>query len=76
MHEIGPCKGNIATLLTHETTAEKICLMHDNMMENLKTLGDAGSARFEVDEVRKDVWNCFPFVMSYCCYIPEGKNMS
>lgn len=44
-------------------------------METQKPMKDAEFASNEVNQVRKDVWNSFPIVVSYGCTISEVKDI-
>lgn len=50
-------------------------LLHEGMMEIVRPLADTASVSFEVGGVGKYIWNLFPIIVSYCCNIPEGKDM-
>lgn len=41
-----------------------------------RALADAVCVGFEVDRMGRDKLGCFPIAVSYCCYIPEVKDMS
>lgn len=48
----------------------------DAMLKIMRPLPDAGSAGSEMEGVGKDVWNCFPNVVTYCYELPGGKDIS
>lgn len=54
---------------------KKISSLNYSMMEISRLLADAGYERFDVHEVSKDVWDIFLIVFSYCCDIPERKDI-
>jgi len=54
----------------------KLEMLHKSMkkiLEPLRALLDRG---FSVKDKSGHVWNCFPKMVSYCCDIPEAKDMS
>lgn len=41
----------------------------------LKQLKEAAQGRFEIKVRGGEIGNCFPMIASYCCDIPESKNI-
>lgn len=55
---------------------QKMMLRHDAVLEILRRVLDTGFASLEGEGEKKNVWNCFPVVVSYCYHLPETKGMS
>lgn len=53
-----------------------VSLLYDPISEVLRSVVEAASVGYEVNEVGKDLINFFLIVVSYCCNISEGKYMS
>lgn len=49
---------------------------HENIKETLRSLADAGSARFEMDGVENDGMNFISTQVFYWCNIRKGMNLS
>lgn len=55
---------------------KKMGLLHEALMETLRTLGDDVSASSELDRKGMDVWNGFLTVLLCCCDISDVKEVS
>lgn len=54
----------------------KMGLQHKVMSKGMGPLYKSGQARYGVSESMGRGRGCFPVMVSYCCYIPEVKDMS
>ncbi len=54
----------------------KILLIHNAMLQLLEPLLHNFRTGFETQISPNITWNCFPFLVSYCCDIPEAKDIS
>lgn len=56
---------------------ENMSELHDDMMNTLMPLTNAGSALYlRVDRVQNGEWNFFLVVAFFCCDLPEGEGLS
>jgi len=54
----------------------KLEMLHKSMERLMQPLLRLVQSGFEVQDNSRHVWNCFPLLSSYCCDIPEAKDMS
>lgn len=54
----------------------KMGLLHEAISEEMGSLYGCGSTCFDVNESRGRKWGFIPLILSYCCNIQEGKDMS
>jgi len=54
----------------------KLGLIQDAWLRIMKPLLDATNSGFPVGPMHGVTWNCFPCMASYCCDIPEAKDIS
>ena len=55
---------------------DKMCSLHNAMTMILAPLIEKSYEGFTVCTKKNITWNCFPVIVSYCCDIPESKDMS
>ena len=51
-------------------------VLHHALRQSLRTLDESSSKGFRIHGQDGSVWNAFPTILSYCCDIPEAKNLS
>lgn len=54
----------------------KLETLHSAILNILQPLLDTSEEGFKVKDWRSHIWNLFPKIISYCCDIPEGKDVA
>ena len=54
----------------------KMEIIHEALHDILHPLSKASCTGFEVRPSTGGIWTCYPRIVSYCCDIPESKDIS
>ena len=67
---------NIGLTSSNSGRQVKILLIHNCMKEILKPLMQTVVSGFPIHKATDICWTCFPFLVSFCCDIPEAKDIA